>query len=81
VTIHFAGNWSAYLQFAHWAHIQSLEHLKAGINLGDWLGLKSGVGPLAAVPGGLDSSEHSGPRVSQLEALSLICVIKQDRTL
>jgi hypothetical protein len=42
-TVHFVGDWLVYLQFAHWADIQSLERPDVAINLGDWLGLKSGT--------------------------------------
>ncbi len=55
-----------YLQFAHWADTQSLEHPNLVINLKDWLGLKSGVEPLATVTGGLDSSEWLGAHSSSV---------------
>jgi hypothetical protein len=41
ISLHFAGDWSAYLQFAHWADAQSMLYPDVLVRLDSWLSLKS----------------------------------------
>jgi hypothetical protein len=52
VSLHFAGDWSAYLQFAHWADVQSMLYPNVLVRLDSLLSLKSDlVGGVAAPEG------------------------------
>jgi hypothetical protein len=48
VVVRLSGDWTAYLQFAHWADTQSMEHPDLAITLDDWLLLKWDAGLPAA---------------------------------
>jgi hypothetical protein len=52
VSLHFTGDWSAYLQFAHWADAQSMLYPNVLVCLDSWLSLKSDLAGGVAAPEG-----------------------------
>ncbi len=52
VSLHFAGDWSAYLQFAHWADVQLMLYPGVLARLDSWLSLKSDLARGIAAPEG-----------------------------
>jgi hypothetical protein len=52
VSLHFAGDWSAYLQFAHWADAQSMLYPNIPVCLDSWLSLKSDLAGGVTAPEG-----------------------------
>jgi hypothetical protein len=52
VFLHFAGDLSAYLQFAHWADAQSMLYPNVPVRLDSWLSLKSDLAGGVAAPEG-----------------------------
>jgi hypothetical protein len=51
-SLHFAGDWFAYLQFAHWADSQSMLYPNVQVSLDSWLSLKSDLAGGVAAPEG-----------------------------
>ncbi len=52
VSLHFAGDWSAYLQFAYWVDAQSMLYPDVPVHLDSWLSLKSDLAGGVAAPEG-----------------------------
>ncbi len=52
VSLHFVGDWSVYLQFAHWADAQSMLYPNIPVRLDSWLSLKSDLAGGVAAPEG-----------------------------
>ncbi len=71
VLCHFAGDWTTYLPFAHWADSQSLDYPNSYICLDKWHSLKSDAGDSIAIGGYPTnaSAGHLGDRGTSEEGL------------
>ncbi len=79
VSLHFAGDWSAYLQFAHWADTQLMLYPKVPVHLDSWLSQKSDlVGGVTAPEG---DCGLGGLPARPIGIWVVTCVIKHARTL
>jgi hypothetical protein len=52
VSLHFAGDWLAYLQFAYWEDAQSILYPNVPVHLDSWLSLKSDLAGGVTAPEG-----------------------------
>ncbi len=82
VSLHFAGDWLAYLQFAHWADAQLMLCPNIPIHLDSWLSLKSDlVGVVAAPEGDCGLGGFPAGAYGDLGIWVVTCVIKHAWTL